>query len=931
MTAPVWNTNAGLIGVYPSSTALSVQLSATAQLPATSVTYTFLSGELPAGISINEYGLISGIAPVMSTDGTYTFAIRATDNLGELRDRTFSMTISGVAAPEFITPSGGILTTYDSTWISLPIQYSNPVPENPVRIRVIQGVLPPGLEINRAGLIRGYADPPTTLVNLGLITTSATVTTAANIITCFSTTGFSPNRPVIFSGTTFGNINTSQTYYIKEILNANSFTISTTQGGPVYSLTNATGFMTVTLPNIAIGQPSIRTFSFVLQLESPLGNDLQSYYITVINQNTPVSQGGPGIPANSRVPTIYNTRPPTYDIQDSLDYSYYLLPPASEYGEGGTYPIDPSNPVPAYMGKYIYDNYFSFRVLGHDFDGNELEYQYANLPAGLTGNTETGWITGNPIIGEESISNFTFSVRARKAGTSGTTFATPEVYFYFTLTRDVDGTIVWNTDSDLGDIYRGVVSVKSVRASSDVQLLYRLAEISTTVTRTTDLNVLTCTSTEGFSPGRAIVFTGLTFGGLFANENYYVKRVINQTSFTISQTEDGPELALTNGLGSMTASLVNTESNTLPPNLTLLDNGEITGYVAYQTLPYISDLDRTVFTFAIEAYSPIYSIVRSIKTFRISVLKEFNEPSDTLYIKATPSLEDRQLIRSLLEGPESEALMPTEYLYRPSDLNFGKATNVTYVHAYGIYASNLDQYVAAITRNHYWRNITLGPLETAIAKNSAGEVIYEVVYSKIIDNLINPEGISIPEEIVWPRLINLQEGPWYTSVTDVYTSYIYENPLPTFYTSLTPGYVRTLYPNSLPDMRLRVGQVLGQEFNSNLLPAWMTSQQENGSTLGFTPAWVICYTKPGYSAIIKNNIENNWVNFLGRPNKLNKINFQIDRFTVNKSLTYDYDDLLTPAAWTGLPSATPPPNPIDSKDFYVLFPRKTILPKETEY
>ena len=61
---------------------------------------------------------------------------------------------------------------------------------------------------------------------------------------------------------------------------------------------------------------------------------------------------------------------------------------------------------------------------------------------------------------------------------------------------------------------------------------------------------------------------------------------------------------------------------------------------------------------------------------------------------------------------------------------------------------------------------------------------------------------------------------------------------------------------------------------------------------------------------------------------MNTINFQLDRFTVDKSVTYDYDKNITPPAWTGLPSATPTPDPIDNKDFYVLFPRKTILPDD---
>jgi hypothetical protein len=126
-------------------------------------------------------------------------------------------------------------------------------------------------------------------------------------------------------------------------------------------------------------------------------------------------------------------------------------------------------------------------------------------------------------------------------------------------------------------------------------------------------------------------------------------------------------------------------------------------------------------------------------------------------------------------------------------------------------------------------------------------------------------------------------------------------------------------------MRNRVSQVLGQEFDSRLLPLWMTSQQANGSTLGYTQAWVICYTKPGFSETIKNNIVNNW------NHTLNEINFQIDRFTVNKSATYNYDNNLTPPAWTRLPSGTPVPDPLDSKDFYVLFPRQTILPDESQY
>ena len=103
----------------------------------------------------------------------------------------------------------------------------------------------------------------------------------------------------------------------------------------------------------------------------------------------------------------------------------------------------------------------------------------------------------------------------------------------------------------------------------------------------------------------------------------------------------------------------------------------------------------------------------------------------------------------------------------------------------------------------------------------------------------------------------------------------------------------------------------------------MTSQQSNGGTLGYTQAWVICYTKPGFATTIKENIQNDW------QYTLNQINFKIDRFSVDKSDTYNYDSITD--TWDALPSATPTPDPLNSEDFYVLFPRTTILPDETQY
>ena len=207
MAQPVWNTPAGSIGTFPSTLPLIFQVSASPVTPATTVTYLLLSGSLPSGITMSASGLISGTPTLVTTDTSTTFTVRATDNLGNLRDRTFAMGVSGVAIPQFTTPEGSLLSTQDSIWIELPIQYSNPDSTNNVVVEVQEGTLPPGLEINSDGLIRGYANPPLVNVTLNSIVTNATITSSANnSITSTSTNGFTVGRPIVFTSTTFSDI-----------------------------------------------------------------------------------------------------------------------------------------------------------------------------------------------------------------------------------------------------------------------------------------------------------------------------------------------------------------------------------------------------------------------------------------------------------------------------------------------------------------------------------------------------------------------------------------------------------------------------------------------------------------------------------------------------------------------------------------------------
>jgi hypothetical protein len=161
--------------------------------------------------------------------------------------------------------------------------------------------------------------------------------------------------------------------------------------------------------------------------------------------------------------------------------------------------------------------------------------------------------------------------------------------------------------------------------------------------------------------------------------------------------------------------------------------------------------------------------------------------------------------------------------------------------------------VRSLELNHYWKNLTLGGISTAQARDTQGNVIYEVVYSNVIDDLVNSQGQSVS------KIVPL---PYATELPDSST-------------------VNVVYPNSLINMRDQVVDVVGQI--SDYLPLWMTSKQADGRVLGFRPAWVLCYTKPGRSRQIAYYISEYF------SQRLNVIDFKVDRYVLDDELSRNWD------------------------------------------
>jgi len=461
------------------------------------------------------------------------------------------------------------------------------------------------------------------------------------------------------------------------------------------------------------------------------------------------------------------------------------------------------------LNSWVYDGtvWDNFGFLGTGY--------VSNLPPGLTLDPETGWLYGYlPDTGISS-NTYDFSLLIKKA-TDASLFSGPYDY-NLTVIGPLDSEIDWLTPAD---------PVERARTPSS------LGTIDNGAVSTLYVEAINIGNTDPL-PLEYELYLG---------------------------TEARPQY------------------NSLPQGLELLPSGDIAGTVSFNTFALDGGTttfdvtkqngeDPTTFdmlhVFTVRAYST-NGVIDVLKTFSITVNRRYNEPYESLYIQCMPPQDDRDLVDSLLLNSD---IFPQDLLYRPTDPNFGVARKVIYNHAFGLTASTVDDYYASLVENHYWKNLILGEIKTAQATDDQGNVLYEVVYSQIQDDLVNDQGESVAKQVFLPYPINPGDS----------------------------SEINSVYPNSLINMRDQVIDTVGQV--SNILPRWMISKQENGRVLGFVPAWVIAYTKPGQSKRIAYYIQTKF----DRP--LNLVDFEVDRYELNRLQTKHWDPVFdsTGGSWVPHP------------------------------
>jgi len=879
MAQPVWITPAGSLGIIPEGIFYQNSMRAYDPDPApgTDLYYRVISGTLPAGIQCSVTGLIAGVPQAVASlqgvpqpvnrNETSKFTLRAyteneaTGQILRIADRTFTLTVSGNDIPEFTTPIGSFTASNTA-------QFVGAISGTELTVSSItSGTLSNGMVLRGTNIVPGttIVDTGTANGGTGKYTVNISQTNLGTTITGWIGTYYDGDLVDLTFGYT--SLDPDETITVRLVSGELPLGLTLSTSGRLYgyiepaaNVNKTPGYDETqidTVPYDFVVSAINKNYQFTLEVTDGKSSSLRTFTIYVYNKSD--------LTADNSIVTGDNTFVTTDQI---VDRNPFLV-----------------NAEPSYLGRVRSDNYFAYQFRANDYDTVDLTYsievnQGEGLPPGLTLDPTTGWYYG--YIPDQGLLEVTYSFNITVSQTDNPTITSQPYPFTLTIVGITDSECTWITDSDLGVLENGATSLLKVEAINrgNKPLSYRLksgafnelpqgltllpsGEIAGRATFNTfsvDLGFTTFDKSQSNITG----ISETTFDSSYTfTVNAYAEDpsqdVYNVASVTVTNGGSGysginlPTLEFSAPIGADAERAQGTAVVSGGQIVAVNVTNQGAGYYSQPTLTVTQGFGGSgaVLTPVIQPYGA-RDAISVFKTFTIRVFRAYNYPYQNLYVVAMPPVNDRVLLDQLLTNQE---IFVPEYIYRPDDANFGVSTAVKYEHAYGLAPETIDTYVASLYLNHYWKNLILGSIETAQALDANGNVVYEVVYSKIVDDLVNSAGESVSKIVNLPYSIT-DPADGSTEITQV-------------------------YPNSLVNMRDQVIDVVGQI--STKLPLWMTSKQTNGRVLGFTPAWVICYANPGRSKQIAYYISEYFAQ------QLNSVDFKVDRYVLDRTLSKNWN------------------------------------------
>jgi len=271
------------------------------------------------------------------------------------------------------------------------------------------------------------------------------------------------------------------------------------------------------------------------------------------------------------------------------------------------------------------------------------------------------------------------------------------------------------------------------------------------------------------------------------------------------------------------------KSGSLPLGLTLERDGNISGKVNHNS--------TGVYTFIVSA-SDVYQLSVIDRTFTITAVQRDSKKYTEMYFKPLFSKQQRASYKEFISN---EFTFDPKLMYRYFDSNFGVQHDIKLVLEFGIEQLNIDDYLPALQNNFDRKRFYFGDIKKAIAIDSTGSVIYEVVYIDPIDDLVNNNGISVSNAVYFGNNI-------------------------------------LVYPNSIDNMRYNLEDNLFISVNEYNKPRYMrTPQLGDYKPPAYMRVIPLCYALPGQGDKIISRIKLSGFDF-----KL--LNFEVDRLIVQESI-----------------------------------------------
>lgn len=417
-----WVTPSGNLGTVPDGSFYSFQLEIV-ELNGNPVTFSFISGELPPGMQISKSGSLVGVpvlltSTVVNESQTFSFSVRATNSLGHINDRSFSLTVTNVYGPviEPSAPGKKFLGTYfDGTFFTQQLSVIELNPNVQIDWTVTNGQLPTGVTLGSNGLLSGYIQP-------------------LQIVGDFGPAGFDGDSEVD------GVITQRQEY--------------DAYGTTPYDFNQLNQNL---------------TYNFTVQAYDGANYDIQEYTLGVSSRSGFTADSTATIDNSYLTIDSLNVYPPVLlnsstVLATARQNSYYAFKFEGQDFQGDEITYNVANT------SGTFDCYVSGIDEGFDygpfdsFDDANTAGAAPNLP-GLTLDASTGWLYGKLNAQSSSYQVYTFGVQVRKVRNNVTYSSTP-IYFSLPVLGDVNNLIEWVSTPNLGTINNGSISELAVVAKS---------------------------------------------------------------------------------------------------------------------------------------------------------------------------------------------------------------------------------------------------------------------------------------------------------------------------------------------------------------------------------------------------------------------------------------------------------------------------------